>query len=164
MTLLALASFFVFAIDKPLAPSDPFDSNVLLSVYGKSSLPALDISASPLSIAGSECSNIYASTGDYCSGNIRIYYQCLQTMSGMEWQQRSENCEDYLGKGRCTESDGKARCVDFAGSRTESKAVIIVSIALILIGLVLGFTFHPIFFGLVILGIYFLIKTISGGV
>ena len=47
-------------------------------------------------IIGESCTNQYKTTGDYCSGNIRQYLQCLPGSYGsMTWQQRSENCGDY---------------------------------------------------------------------
>ena len=148
----------------PVAPLDPFGQDVLLSAFGDTSLPALDLSAYPLSVMGTQCSNVYATTGDYCSGNIRIYYQCLQTMDGSEWQQRSENCEDYPGKGRCSEADGQARCVDFAGSTSSTRAMIIIGIVLIIGGILLGFLVHPVFFIASLVGGYMMFKTISGGI
>ena len=136
----------------------------LLSVYQDSSLPTLDISASPLSIMGSQCSNRYATTGDYCSGNIRIYYQCLQTADGMEWQQRSENCEDYPGKARCSEADGTAKCVDFAGSNDNTRLMVILGIVFIIGGIVLGIVGHPVMFIMAVAGVIMIIKVLSGGI
>lgn len=47
------------------------------------------------SIEGTACTNRYATSGDYCSGNIRMYYQCDYKNGGLTWQKRSENCMDY---------------------------------------------------------------------
>ena len=167
LTILSiiLCCAVVLAIPKPDQPADPFSTSEYetLSVSGESqSLPALDISASPNSLMGSECTNLYASTGDYCSGHVRIYYQCLPTLYGSEWQQRNENCEDY--EGRCIEEDGRAKCVDYPGSTSHGKKMLFIGIALIVIGVLAGIFAHPIFFLLCILGIWMIIKMYLGGV
>ena len=59
------------------------------------------------SIEGTSCTNRYATSGDYCSGNIRMYYQCDYKDGGLTWQKRSENCGDYnyiCYAGDCVES------------------------------------------------------------
>lgn len=162
MIVLILASVSVLAITQPENPEDPFSSPQLLSVYGDSALPPLDITTSPLSIMGSECSNLYVTTGEYCSGHVRIYYQCLQTMEGAEWQQRNENCEDYSG--RCIEEDGKAKCVDGYGQTGFGKKLLIWGIGLLIVGAVAGYFIHPILFLVAVYGVWLLIKFFLGGV
>jgi len=47
-------------------------------------------------IEGQECTNEYAVTGEYCSGAIKEFYQCLRyDMNTMIWQKRSEDCSKY---------------------------------------------------------------------
>ena len=150
------------AIDQPENQADPFESPHTLSVYGDSGLPDLDITPSPLSIMGSECSNLYKTTSEYCSGHVRIYYQCLETMDGGEWQQRSENCEDYSG--RCIEEDGQAKCVDGLGQTGYGKKMLYWGIGLLIAGVLAGIFIHPIFYLIVIYAIYILIKFFMGGV
>ena len=149
-----------FAISQPDAPKDPFQS-LTLTVANDGSLPNLDISAMN-SFAGTECSNLYASSNEYCSGHVRIYYQCLPTVDGGEWQQRSENCEDYSG--RCIEEDGSARCVDGYGQTGFGKKLLVWGVVLILVGIGLAIWVNPIFFALVIIGVVLLIKFFLGGV
>ena len=154
-------------ISQPDNPGDPFANSggTLFSIFkGDSALPPLDITLSTSSIMGSECSNLYTSTGHYCSGHLRIYYQCLPTMDGGEWQQRSENCGDYPGGGRCSQGSGKAECVDYLGDTTHGKKLLWWGIGLIILGLVLGFFVHPLFFIIAIIGIYTLYKFFLGGV
>ncbi|MFC1591653.1 hypothetical protein ACFL43_03915 [Thermodesulfobacteriota bacterium] len=172
-----LALNIAYALDKPQQQSDPFDvyqeKESILSFTSEKSylLPDIDISSSPLSIMGSSCSNLYSTTGEYCSGHVRIYYQCLQTVEGSEWQQRNENCEDYSG--RCIEEDGQAKCVDGYGQTSYGKKILWTGILLIVVGaafciLVFMGIIHPffVFLGalLVYLGVTMLIKFFVGGV
>lgn len=162
---------FAYAIPQPNQPNDPFSSIQTLSITGGSDNLDLDISPSSLSIMGSSCSNLYSTTGEYCSGHVRIYYQCFETLDGGQWQQRSENCEDYSG--RCVEEDGKAKCVDGYGQTPYGKKLLWIGVSLIFIGLLICVlsligVIHPffIFLGalLVYLGSTMLIKFIVGGV
>lgn len=191
--ILILCIGLAYAIDKPSHPDDPFEPDGLstLSVAdsGDNTLPPLSIAPSPNSLMGSSCSNLYKTTGEYCSSHIRIYYQCLETMDGGEWQQRSENCGDYPGGGRCIEEDGQAKCVDFAGTSPYGTKMLVIGLVLIAVGVGTFFipfrkknrgkgrgkgkskkrSMLPYFVWLlgivlVLLGIWMLIKMILGGV
>lgn len=162
--VIALMSIAIAeSIPKPSQPSDPFEPSVLLSVYGSSSLPALDITASN-SFAGTACTEKYASTGSYCSGHVRVYYQCLPTMDGNEWQQRSENCGDYPGGGICAMEDGQATCKDYAGQTEYGRKMLFMGIGLVVVGALAGFFVHPILFLLIPMGVWILIKLWVGGI
>jgi len=79
LSLLAISP--VLAVSQP--PNfNPLSEKTIYSVTGAS-------------IEGESCSNQYKVTGSYCSGNIRQYFQCLPSSSGLTWQKRSENCGDY---------------------------------------------------------------------
>jgi len=162
MMLICIAS--ALALPKPSNPADPFESPQTLSIYGSDSLPVLDITASENTLMGSECSNLYATSGEYCSGHVRVYFQCLPAIDGSQWEQRSENCADYPGGGRCVEEDGKAQCVDYAGTTSYGKKMLVIGIVLIVGGVLAGIYGHPIFFILVIMGVWLLIKMYLGGV
>jgi len=77
----------LLAISPVLAVSQPPNFNPL----SKSDI----YSVTGASIEGEPCSNQYKISGSYCSGNIRMYYQCLPSSTGLTWQKRSENCGDY---------------------------------------------------------------------
>ncbi len=75
-------------------------------------------------IEGETCYKEYATTEGYCSGNIRIYYQCLQRLEGKQWIRQSENCGDY--DGRCVIRDGKATCITGEGGGISGKTILII--------------------------------------
>lgn len=166
LALFCLPISLANEIEQPPHPDSPFEpSDSLLSVFQpQSELPDLDISASSNSLMGSECSEKYATTGEYCSGHIRIYHQCLPVSDGLEWQQRSENCGDYPGGGRCVMEGGKAECVDYAGQSSYGLKLLLFGVALTLGGAALGIFVHPVFFILVPIGVWLLIKFFTGGV
>lgn len=155
-----------YAMDKPANPSDPFNSysTSLSFMSTEQILPSLSIAPSENTLMGSACSNLYATTGDYCSGHMRIYYQCLETLDGGEWQQRTENCEDYIGGGRCAVQSGQAKCVDYAGTSSHGKALLFWGIGFLIVGVIGGIFVHPIFYMAVVLGLWLLLKFFVGGV
>jgi hypothetical protein len=125
-------------------------------------------------IAGQSCSNMYATTGEYCSGHIRQYYQCLPSTTGGQWERRSENCMDYLTGGICMEDSGKATCEVGVTEHVRNTSIWL-SVAIIVgIGLLIGGFFLPTIYlkiaamfvgGLLLLyGINLAQKLILGGV
>jgi len=84
---LIIIFIFTLTISPIFAISQPQNINPLFKkeIY----------SVAGASITGEPCSNQYKITGSYCSGNLRIYYQCLPSSSGWIWQKRVENCGDY---------------------------------------------------------------------
>lgn len=94
LIILGLFVSPILGISQP-SDSDPLEKKgIVYSVAGGS-------------IVGESCTNQYKISGSYCSGNIRQYFQCLPSVSGLTWQQRSENCGDYnyiCYAGDCVES------------------------------------------------------------
>ena len=90
----------------------------------------------PSSIIGDSCTNEWSTTGDYCSGLIRIYYQCVPSLNGLIWEQRSENCGSYGG--RCMIKDGVAQCVDLPGETPYSHKVMLIGFGLAGVFLIFG--------------------------
>jgi len=81
-------------------------------------------------IEGTICYKEYGTTEGYCSGDIRIYYQCLQRMEGLQWIRQSENCADY--DGRCVIREGKATCLTGeSGGFSGTTIIIIVGIIIV---------------------------------
>jgi len=76
-------------------------------------------------LSGQRCYKDYATTGEYCSVNIREYYQCLPRLDGSEWVFKSENCGDY-GQS-CIVDDGKATCVSSSASDIPWKTIGIIA-------------------------------------
>lgn len=85
---------------------------------------------SDTSLEGTACTQKYSIEGAYCSVNIREFYQCLPTGSGLQWQQRSENCENY-GE-TCVVVNSNPQC----GIKDKSNLLIIILLAAIAIILV----------------------------
>jgi len=81
-------------------------------------------------IEGEPCYEKYKTTEGYCSGNIRIYYQCAPRTSGLEWTRQSENCGDY--NGRCVIRDNKATCI-VGGPYSGSNITIIIGFIIFII-------------------------------
>ena len=119
MVLILCAS--VFALNQPAKPDTEIEGDI--SATGSTS------------IQGTSCTNLYETTGDYCSGHLRIYYQCLPTLDGGQWEQRTEDCESYGG--RCSELFTEAKCVDYPTSSPRSKIIIAVSILFLIISALL---------------------------
>ena len=100
-------------------------------------LSVLTTQPSP-NILGQPCTNLYATTGEYCSGHIRQYYQCVPSTTGGQWERRSENCADYFTGGICMEDSGKATCevgvTDHVKNTTIWLLVAIIAGIILLIG------------------------------
>jgi len=161
MSLILISS--VLAVSKPAQQPDPFKV-FYLTVAGTQKLTAFDIAPPPSSIVGRECTNLYSTTGDYCSGHLRVYYQCLPHLDGNWYEQRTENCKDY--DGRCSVINNVARCTDMSGTSPYSRNLfitgLIVNLLLIGGGLFLAKkTENKNWYGLIILGILALILTIA---
>jgi len=117
MTIIPL----VIALEQPLGTED-----LIFSIEQPESLST--------TIEGERCYEEYGTTEGYCSGNIRIYYQCLQRMEGLEWIRQSENCGDYSG--RCVIKDSKAQCIT-GETKTSTKTIaIVIGIILLLVVLI----------------------------
>jgi len=159
MSLILISS--VFAVSKPAHQPDPF-TTFYMSITGTQQVEALSVAPNPDSIVGKECTNIYSTIGDYCSGHLRIYYQCLPHTDGNWYEQRTENCENY--DGRCAVVNSKAQCVDMPGTSPYSRklfiAGLIFSLTLIGGGIFLEKkTKNKNWYGLIILGLLALIIT-----
>ncbi len=89
MVAVAMQVSSVMAISQPLKPTDPFAGPNVFSI------------TAPVAPSTGECNQYYAESGSYCSGGFRIYKQCIQTLNGGQWQQRTENCELYGSGGTC---------------------------------------------------------------
>ncbi len=170
LAMLMIAAPLAFALSQPTQPDDPFGDMplTLSSLPGTSGLPDMDIHPSSLSIAGSACSALYSTTNEYCSGHIRIYYQCLDTIEGPEYQQRTENCAEYPGGGICVQDGSKARCESYTGTTSYGKKLLMTGIGLIAGGILL-MILAPLLFkiggmALILLGLYYLLKLWLGGV
>lgn len=126
-------------IPKPAAPVDPLagflqpDGTLAITGAGDSAAP-LSISSSGTGLEGTPCTNLYATMDEYCSGHVRIAYQCRETIDGPEWTQISENCANYLGGGICVMEDNKAVCDSFAGSTSQGKKMLWIALGLIVVG------------------------------
>ena len=70
---------------------------------------------------------------------------------------------DYPGKARCSEADGTAKCVDFAGSTEHTKLLVILGIVFIIGGIVFGIVGHPVMFIVSIAGCYHANKSFIWG-
>ena len=71
----------------------------------------------PMAIAGGptppqtgECVDTFSISNVRCSGDIRLYDQCIPFVTGNEWQSRTENCKAYGAGWVCTEGD----CLEFS--------------------------------------------------
>jgi len=166
MVLVMMGMAFAQPDSPPPETDDPFETTdgAFSLIGGEEETPSIDLTPSGSSLSGSSCSNQYATTNEYCSGEVRIYYQCLPTADGLEWQQRSENCGDYVGGGRCVEEGNKAKCVDMGGDTSYGKTVLALSMVLIIIGSILGYYVSPWLYTIILPGIILLIQFILGGV
>ena len=100
----------VIAVDKPV-------SDNLFAISQPEALTS--------GLVGQKCYKDYSTTGEYCSINIREYYQCLPRTGGSEWVFKSENCGTY-GQS-CKMDDGKATCVSSSASSMPWKTVGIIA-------------------------------------
>lgn len=81
------------------------------------------------SIEGTSCTQRYAITGNYCSGNtLRVYYQCLPTNEGLVWQKRSEDCT--LQNGLCYNGECRTKKSYFLTKTLILLGIIILSYVL----------------------------------
>ncbi|RLJ00632.1 MAG: hypothetical protein DRP06_01690 [Candidatus Aenigmatarchaeota archaeon] len=85
-----LAIISLLFLSPILALSQPSNYNPMGEI--KNSITVYSVAGG---VIGESCTNQYKIIGDYCSGNIRQYLQCLPSVNGLTWQQRSENCGDY---------------------------------------------------------------------
>jgi len=81
-----LMSSMVFALDKPPQINPLQNLKIKTTQYSIAGIP----------LDGQACTLEYATTGSYCSGSLRMYYQCLyQTVDSMAWEKWSEDCSAY---------------------------------------------------------------------
>jgi len=82
-----------FAIPAPPHPTDIFkdDSSGFLSIIDQPPSPTLG-----------DCTTFWVESGSYCSGNIRIYQQCIPKFAGAIWEQRTEDCGVYSTTSTCS--------------------------------------------------------------
>lgn len=85
MMALVVFSTTAFSISQPVAPADP-----LSTVSGN----LFTIVKPPAPYSG-ECTEYWAESNSRCSGDLRIYNQCIRKVVGGEWEQRTEDCSDY---------------------------------------------------------------------
>ena len=71
----------------------------------------------PLAITGGptppqtgECVDTFAISNTRCSGDIRLYDQCIPFITGNEWQSRTENCKAYGDGWVCMQGD----CIEYS--------------------------------------------------
>lgn len=85
MFLLAITMFntMVLAIPQPTPPSDPINANGLLTIT-KPPGPVVE-----------GCTDYWAESNSRCSGDLRIYDQCIRKLTTGVWEQRTEDCSAY---------------------------------------------------------------------
>ena len=102
--LVALVSLSTtaFSISQPIAPVDPLSAT---------SGDLLTITKPPAPTSG-ECTEYWAESNSRCSGDLRIYNQCVRKVVGGEWEQRTEDCtaypDGYCMDGKCYTSGNEA--------------------------------------------------------
>ena len=132
LSFLFMSSIAV-ALTQPIKPIDPLE---------KEGFDFLSI-IKPPAPGTSTCTDINAETNSYCSGNIRIYQQCIRTVDGGEWQQKSEDCSAYPNgvceNGVCTfslddiDNGNESNVIDSIDSKLLFVALIGAFVALVII-------------------------------
>lgn len=90
----------------------------------------------PMPTTGNQLCQPYAIRNVRCSGDIKIYEQCIETMSGSKWETRTENCKLHGGDWYCINNE----CVQSSTSPPQQQlqnSSLIIVILLIIIGVVL---------------------------
>lgn len=119
LALFLLAANAV-AIEKP-EPVLPFDTQQLAMAFAVTQ---------PTPPAAGECFDLWATANVRCSGDIRLFDQCVASLDGGEWQPRSENCKAYGADWTCLNNE----CVDFGSvlpDKMETITAVVVGIAVV---------------------------------